>query len=127
MRRPITSLMIPAIGIGLIVAGGSAAGRDSTAERGHGLSGAEAAAGWVSLFDGKTTYGWAGARLEDGRLVGGTTTTEFGDCEVRGDVERGGSLVVGGKSITVDSGRLVIPSTGRRGPIRLGDRAVIRS
>ena len=39
----------------------------------------EAAAGWVGLFDGNTTFGWAGAKLGDGRLIGGTTTTEVGD------------------------------------------------
>ena len=60
-----------------------------------------------------------------GRLVGGTTTTEFGDCELRGDFDRGGTLIAGGKSITVKTGRVVIRSTGRRGPIRLGDGASV--
>ncbi len=127
MRRPNTPLMIVGICAGLIASGDLAAGQDSTAEWGHGLTKAEAAAGWISLFDGKTTFGWAGAKLDDGRLGRGTTTTEVGDCEVRGDFEHGGTLVVGGKSLTVEAGRLVIPSTGRRGPIRLGDRVEVRS
>src|SRR3954465_11335407 len=85
---------------------GARAARDAAAGWGHGLTDAEAAAGWVSLFDGKTTFGWAGAKLDDGRLGGGTTTTEIGDCELRDDFDRGGTLVVGGKSVTVDAGRL---------------------
>src|SRR3954452_867660 len=117
MRRATTPLMIVGICAGLTASGGPAAGQDSAAEWGHGLTDAEAAAGWVSLFDGKTTFGWAGAKLDDGRLGGGTTTTEFGDCEVRGDVERGGTLVVGGKSVAIEAGRLGIPSTRRRGPV----------
>lgn len=127
MRRPTTPLMIVGICAGLIASGGPAAGQDSAAEWGHGLTAAEAAAGWFSLFDGKTTFGWAEAKLDDGRLVGGTTTTEVGDCELRGDIERGGTLVVGGMSVTVEAGRLATPSTGRRGPVRLGDRVVVRS
>src|SRR3954464_7790585 len=111
MRRPTTPLMIVGIGAGLIASGGPAAGQDSPAEWGHGLTVAEAAAGWGSLFDGKTTFGWAGAKLDDGRLIGGTTTTEVGDCELRGNVERGGTLVVGGMSVTAAPGRLAIPST----------------
>ena len=127
MRRPTTPLIASGIFVALVASGGPAAGQGPAAERGHGLTEAEAAAGWLSLYDGKTTFGWDGARLVDGRLVGGTTTTEFGDCELRGDVERGGTLVVGGKSVTVEAGRLVIRSTGRRGPVRLDDRVVVRS
>jgi hypothetical protein len=127
MRRSTTQLMMLGTCVGLIASGGPAAGQDSAAEWGHGLTEAEAAAGWFSLFDGKTTFGWVGAKLDDGRLVGGATTTEFGDCELRGDIQRGGTLVIGGKSVAVEAGRLVIPSTGRRGPVRLGDRVVVRS
>jgi hypothetical protein len=92
------------------------------AERGHGLTVAEAAVGWISLFDGKTTFGWASAKVEDGRLDGGTTTTGFGDCELRGEVERGGAVETGGRPVTVEARRLVILSTGpstrrRSGPV----------
>lgn len=111
----------------LLALGGPAAGEGPPAERGHGLTDAEAAAGWLSLFDGETAFGWDGARIDGGQLAGGTTTTELGDCELRGDVERGGTLVVGGKSVTVEARRLVIPSTGRRGTIRLNCGIVLRS
>jgi hypothetical protein len=127
MRRLTTRLMAFGTFVALIESGITAFSQDSAAEWGHGLSDAEAAAGWVSLFDGRTTFGWAEAGLVNGRLVGGTTTTELGDCELRGDVERGGTLVVGGKSVAIEPGRLVIPSTGRRGPVRLDDRVVVRS
>jgi hypothetical protein len=119
--------MILGLSAGLTAWGGRAAGQDSAIQRGHGLTSAEAAAGWLSLFDGKTTFGWSGAKLNGGRLVGGTTTTEIGDCELRGDVELDGTLVVGGRTVTVGAGRLVIPSTGRSGRIRLGDRVAVRT
>src|SRR3954465_2207240 len=106
MRRLTKPMKILMTCVALTASGGPAAGQDSAAEGGHGLTAAEAAAGWISLFDGKTTFGWAGAKLDDGRLIGGTTTTEIGDCELRDDFDRGGTLVVGGKSVTVDAGRL---------------------
>jgi hypothetical protein len=56
-----------------------------------GLSPAEVADGWVMLFDGKSTFGWAidgEGKVEDGVLVlGGTKATtarpssEFGKCD----------------------------------------------
>jgi hypothetical protein len=127
MRRVPTPLMAFGTFVALIRSGISASGQDSVAKWGHGLTDAEAAAGWLSLFDGRTTFGWAEARLIDGRLVGGTSTSELGDCKVRGDVERGGTLFVGGKSVTIEAGRLMIASTGRRGPVRLDNRVVVRS
>lgn len=35
---------------------------DPTPEYGHGLTAEQAAAGWISLFDGKSTFGWASRR-----------------------------------------------------------------
>ena len=94
-----------------------AVAQNTPAERGHGLTNAEAAAGWISLFDGTGTFGWKGARVENGRLVGGTTTTEFGDCELRGTFARGGMIRAGGKAVAVRAGQVTIESTGRRGAI----------
>src|SRR4051794_11598442 len=127
MRRPVTTLIASGILIARIASGAPAAGQGRVAERGHGLTAAQAAAGWLSLYDGATTFGWDGARLVDGRLVGGTTTTEFGDCELRGNLGRGGTLVLGGKAVTVEAGPLAIRSTGRRGPVGLDDRIEVRS
>src|SRR5687767_9986673 len=76
--------------LGLVAPVGIASAQDAAPERGHGLTGEEAAAGWISLFDGATTFGWSGARCDGGRLVGGTTTAELGDCELRGELDRGG-------------------------------------
>ena len=45
--------------------------RPSPAEFGHGLTEQDARAGWISLFDGKTTFGWQGATVKDGLLSGG--------------------------------------------------------
>jgi hypothetical protein len=43
-----------------------------------GLSKQEAAAGWIALFDGESTYGWKAegpAKVDDGKLVFGGNTT----------------------------------------------------
>src|SRR5262249_31621738 len=112
---------------GLIGPVGVASAQNTPSERGHGLTAEEAAAGWISLFDGATTFGWSGAECERGRLVGGTTTAEFGDCALRGDFDRGGTLIAGGKSMAVKPGRVVIASTGRYGPVRLGDGASVQN
>ena len=43
-------------------------------EHGFGLNAEEAAEGWLSLFDGETTFGWNDASIENGKLRGGTTS-----------------------------------------------------
>src|SRR4051812_38237145 len=101
--------------LGLIAPSGQAVAQGSAPERGHGLTEAEARAGCISLFDGTPTFGWTGAKAGGGRLEGGTTTTEFGDCEVRGEFDRGGTITAGGKAVVMGEGRIEIPSTGRRG------------
>ncbi|MBI3463486.1 MAG: hypothetical protein HY000_10575 [Planctomycetes bacterium] len=35
-------------------------------EYGHGLTAEEADSGWISLFDGQTTFGWKDARVDNG-------------------------------------------------------------
>jgi hypothetical protein len=107
--------------LGASVPVGIASGQNTPSEHGHGLTTQESAAGWISLFDGSSTFGWIGARCESGRLVGGTTSAEFGDCELRGDFDRGGTLTVDGKPIAVKAGRVTINSTARQGTIRLSD------
>src|SRR5581483_4484448 len=96
-------------------------------EQGHGLSAAEAAAGWLSLFDGATTFGWAGARVEGGRLAGGTTNTEFGPAELRATIDHDGTLVIGRERVKVTPGEFTFTHKGGRGPIRLEDGAAVRT
>jgi hypothetical protein len=43
----------------------------------QGLKPEEAEAGWLSLFDGTTDLGWAGAQVKDG-LLGGGRCGQFG-------------------------------------------------
>ena len=65
------------------------------AEFGHGLSAEEAAAGWVSLFDGRTTYGWTGASVSGGLLTGGRTKSKFQAFEIRAKSNTEGLLRIG--------------------------------
>src|SRR4051812_24706876 len=61
------------------------------ADRHNTLTAREAADGWLLLFDGETTFGWAtdgGAKVTEGTLLLGENkkvfawfTTAFGDCE----------------------------------------------
>ncbi len=41
-----------------------------SAERGLGLTEAQLGEGYIALFDGHTTFGWSGAQVDDGILVG---------------------------------------------------------
>jgi enamine deaminase RidA (YjgF/YER057c/UK114 family) len=100
--------------------------REGKPEHGHGLTVEEAAAGWISLFDGTTTFGWTGGTAEAGQLARGSTTASLGNCELRADVVEGGTLTAGGKEHEVKSGMFKLPETGGRGPVKLGG-VVVRS
>lgn len=93
-------------------------------EQGHGLSAADAAAGWIALFDGKSTFGWKDATVKDGVLLGGTTTSEFGNCELRGVLGTGGVMMIGGREVEGRAGEFTLketlPNSGKPSPIRLG-------
>lgn len=93
-------------------------------EQGHGLSPADAAAGWIALFDGKTTFGWKESKLEDGTLSGGATTTEFGNCELRATFSAGGIVSIGGREVKVPAGDFMLketsPDSKAVSPIHLG-------
>ena len=102
-------------------------GPEGPPERGRGLSSAEAEAGWLALFDGATDFGWAGARVADGVLEGGATTTDFGRCELRAVIARAGTITAGGRDYRVEPGPWSLPDTNGRGPIRLGGGAAIRT
>eukprot|EP00913_Durusdinium_trenchii_P023449 g22027.t1 len=98
------------------------------AEYGHGLTKSEALAGWISLFDGKTTFGWNGATVAGGVLTGGHTTAEFGDCELRVEIVRTGRLKLGNTTVAAGPGTLrhLFRKTGK-GAIELLDGGSIRS
>lgn len=72
------------------------------AEFGHGLSNEDAAGGWISLFDGKTTHGWTGASVKDGLLSGGRTNSRFQAFEVRAKSRTRGLLRIGKVFFPVD-------------------------
>jgi enamine deaminase RidA (YjgF/YER057c/UK114 family) len=97
-------------------------------EHGRGISAEEAAAGWISLFDGATTFGWNESKVEVGVLRGGTSTTTFGRCELRGEFAGQGSVAIGDQEVAVSGGKpLVLKSTTGHGPIRLGQGASVKS
>jgi enamine deaminase RidA (YjgF/YER057c/UK114 family) len=72
-------------------------------EHGHGLTDREAAAGWISLFDGKTTFGWKNASVDKGVLSGGVSHVALRDYELKVDVARPGALTVGGLEVRLDA------------------------
>jgi enamine deaminase RidA (YjgF/YER057c/UK114 family) len=100
------------------------------AEYGHGLSADDALAGWISLFDGRTTFGWKGALVENGLLSGGLSTTEFGNCELRATFARGGSLSIGNVKVQVHDGDFKMKTTSHDksqvGSIRLGENVQLK-
>lgn len=96
-------------------------------EFGHGLTPEQVDAGWISLFDGKTTFGWTDAKVENGELIEGKTTAEFGTGELSGDVTRAGMLIIGGTSERIGVGQFLIELPAGRGPIQLGPELRIRS
>ena len=110
MNRSLTYRHFATCGVAAIVATACAGGGDAVAdqEQHNTLTAEERAAGWQLLFDGTTTDGWRGFRLEvapegwqaiDGSLTrvdrGGDiiTTEQFGDFELTLDwkVEEGGN------------------------------------
>ena len=97
------------------------------AEFGHGLTENQARNGWISLFDGKSDFGWLGSKIENGKLEGGMTTTHFGSCQLSGHAVRGGKLMVGGTKIDIPKGDFRLDlKRDAPGPLKLGGVAVSR-
>lgn len=93
------------------------------AEFGHGLSEEDAAAGWISLFDGKTDFGWTGAKVSGGLLTGGQTRSRFQTFDIRGRSESSGQIRIGETVLTVEGefhGRVDTSRTGIPAAIRPG-------
>lgn len=99
-------------------------------EYGHALTAKDAALGWISLFDGATTYGWQDAKVVGGVLQAGQTTSRFGACELKAEVVQGGTLYLGDRAVRVAPGPFHFADTGApQGPVsvRLGEGARLKS
>ena len=110
-----------------ILAQGPVANATDAADPPSEISVDDARAGWISLFDRESMFGWAGASVQDGALRGGATTTPFGPIEIRAEVVNAGELSVGGVSRRVPVGLLresfdVVPAA----PVRLGRGLALR-
>lgn len=93
------------------------------AEFGYGLSKEDAAAGWISLYDGETPHGWTGATVQNGLLSGGRTNSKFSSFEVRAKSKTRGLLRIGKVSFPVDgdfTAKVEAGSESKRNAIHLG-------
>jgi hypothetical protein len=95
-------------------------------EYGFGLTPQQAGEGWISLFDGRTNFGWTGSRVEDGHLIGGQTTTEFGPGTILVDLVREGTIRTGDMKprIRLKPGQFTLQVKGR-GVVQLNDGAAV--
>lgn len=97
-------------------------------EYGHGLSKEEAHAGWLSLFDGQSPYGWTDASMKSQTLCDGKTTSIFGSCELKGEAGSTGMISVGGCSFQVAPGKFARTlQVAAPGPIKLGPGISIKT
>ena len=99
------------------------------AEFGFGLTAEDAEKGWISLFDGKSNYGWNDAKVLDGVLRGGTATaTSFGrEFRLNLDVEGTGTVWFGDVPVIFGSSVRDLPLIAEAGPIRFSDGDKVRS
>lgn len=80
------------------------------AETGFGLSEELAETGWLSLFDGHTTFGWKNAHKDELGLYAGTTTSVFGPSNLRLEVARPGKITCGNKTYDVSHSSSILIS-----------------
>jgi enamine deaminase RidA (YjgF/YER057c/UK114 family) len=104
----------------------AAEAKEGPPEYGRGLKSADVEAGWISLFDGATDFGWSGSRVKDGLIAGGQTTSEFGPCAIRAVLGKRGTITAGGKDYAVGPGAWSLDSTIGNGAIRLGEVVALR-
>lgn len=98
----------------------------SAPELGWALNADEAAAGWISLFDGQTSFGWSGSDVRAGVLSGGKTTARFSRFDLRADAAHRGVLWAGGERFEVAAGEVRLTISGRLEPIELTDGSAVR-
>ncbi|MCA9068904.1 MAG: DUF1080 domain-containing protein [Planctomycetaceae bacterium] len=102
--------------------------QSDTPEYGHGLTAREADMGWISLFDGQTTFGWKNSKVEDGKLQGGETTTRFGKYALKAEVASGGVIRIGEGREQVDPGTFQkVVTANKPHTIRLGATVQVKS
>lgn len=82
------------------------------AEQGHKLSAEQARAGWLSLFDGQSTFGWRDSKTDEQGLFGGESTTAFGPCLAQIEVSQAGSLTKGDQTFELTgTHQLMLPDS----------------
>ncbi|MBY0227663.1 MAG: DUF1080 domain-containing protein [Gemmataceae bacterium] len=99
---------------------------DGPAEMGYGLEARDPAIGKISLFDGKTAFGWKGARVEGGMLVGGESTIPFHHFGLSVDMAKPGTIVQGRERSKYQEGQREGHLYTPFGRIRLEDGAAAR-
>jgi len=100
------------------------------AERGHGLSEQDVREGFITLFDGKTTFGWSAAQVKDSILVDGQSNFAPGNGTYRFDVAKPGVLERGVIARIKQIGPVRFETTSTpelRLPIRLKEGLQLRS
>ena len=102
--------------------------QSETPEYGYGLTKSDMQSGWISLFDGQTTFGWKEAEVNNGKLRGGETTTSFDDFELKAEVVTGGNISLGGEAVAVSPGDFRKTIKGEKPePIWLGPGVEVRT
>ena len=97
-------------------------------EYGFGLTEKEALEGWISLFDGKSTFGWTQSKMDKDRLSGGETTSHFGPSLLHAEVIEPGQLIVANQVVTLSRGPCTaVVAPDKPATIRLAGGAVLRS
>ncbi len=101
---------------------------DSRAEYGHGIMPEDAQDGWLSLFDGATTYGWNGGTIARGVLSGpAISKVVFTESELRGEVVRAGHLRVGNGIYALNKGPFTLRiNTADTRPVTLDDEIALK-
>ena len=98
-------------------------------EYGHGLSEKDALSGWISLFDGSSTFGWQRSVRVGDQLYAGFSTSSFCDYDLKVEVSRPGKLMLGRTSIEFTStGPFTHSYDGKTpGQIELRDKLAVKS
>ena len=127
-KAMVADVGIPERGLSIdMIAVPSSIKQEGKPEAGHGLSAEQVREGWISVFDGKTTFGWEGSKLEKDTLVGGQSTTTFANARFEAEFARGGTIKIGNQVRKVEAGAFRIRLTEGKGPIVLGENVALKS
>lgn len=103
----------------------------SKPEVGYMFRADDAADGWINLFDGETTLGWKGARVENGSLFGGERVATLPRCAMRMELVKPGAeqvdFTVGGKTVSIKSGMAFIVEDLPGGTLKIDADVAIKS